>query len=136
MAQAVRRAKSSRTQKHRTQRMPMQSSYDNSYCAIYPAMLGLLARGDAVSDIAAYRKTDPVFVAAVASGDMRIRDLEALDMSQHPPLPCARSSDVSDALELVDAACRALDADDRDEAAHYLAELRGVLDAYQSYWKL
>lgn len=111
----------------------------NNYChytAVYPKMLGLLARGDHVSDIAAYLKIDPAFVAAVASGDMRIRDLEALDMSQHPPLPCSRSTDVSAALNCVDAAFRALDSDDRHEANRHLVALRGLLDSYQSYWKL
>lgn len=110
---------------------------DSDYChytAVYPMMLGLLARGDYVSDIAAYLNISPGFVAGVASGDMRIRDLEPLDMSQHPPLPCSRESDVSAALDCVDAVSRALAAGNRDAADHHLVQLRELLASYQQYW--
>lgn len=82
---------------------------DSDYChytAVYPMMLGLLARGDYVSDIAAYLNINPG-IAGVASGEICSWDLEPLDMSQHPPLPCSRESDVSAALDCV-TRCRAL----------------------------
>lgn len=107
------------------------------YChttAVYPEMLGLLARGDHVSDIAAHLQISPGLVARVACGELRIRGLEPLDMSQHPPLPCSRESDVSAALDRVDAVSRALAADDRDAADHHLGQLRELLDSYQRYW--
>jgi len=122
----------------RNKKLQQKKTYDANYCfhytAVYPMMLGLLARGEYVSDIAAYLQIDPGFVAGAASGDMRIWDLGPLDMSQHPPLPCSRVSDVSAAPDRVDAVSRALAADDRDAAHHYLGQLRELLDSYQQYW--
>lgn len=65
----------------------------------------------------------------------RIRDVNALDMTNYPAVPCSRHSDVSSALDRLNAAVRALDADDVSETAHHLVALRELLESYQMYWK-
>ena len=111
------------------------ASYDSRYYTAYPAIKGLLARGDNVSDIAAHLSVEPGYVAAIADETIRIRDVNALDMTNYPALPCSRHSDVSSALDRLDAAVRALDADDVSETAHHLVALRDLLESYQMYWK-
>lgn len=135
MAQATLRAKASRTQKYRDQRKSYQSTYDDDYCAIYPAIKGLLARGDCVADIAAHLRVDPDYVAAIADETIRIQDVNALDMTLYPALPCSRLSDVGAALDCLDAASRALDVADVSETTHHLTALRKLLESYQLYWK-
>ena len=107
----------------------------NHYYASYPAITGLLNRGDRVSDIAAHLSIDPGFIAAIADGSIRIWDLEAQDMSHYPALPCSRGSDVNAAVDRLDAAFRAFDADDVSETVHHLAALRSLLESYRTYWK-
>lgn len=111
------------------------AGYDSHYQDAYPAIKGLLARGDIVSDIAAHLCVEPGYVAAIADDTLRIRDVDALDMTHYPALPCSRRSDVGAALDRLNAAVTALDADDASETARQLEVLRGILESYQLYWK-
>ena len=111
------------------------AGYDSHYYDAYPAIKGLLARGDNVSDIAAHLSVEPGYVAAIADETIRIRDVNALDMTNYPALPCSRHSDVNSALDRLNAAVRAPDADDASETACHLVALRGILESYQMYWK-
>lgn len=131
MAKTVKRAKAPSRNKNNLNEARCEY---NHYYACYPAIMGLLDRGDRVSDIAAHLSVDPGFIAAIADGTIRIRDLEAQDMSRYPALLCSRSADVGSAVDRLDAALRALDADDTAATVHHLVALRDLLETYRRYW--
>ena len=97
-----------------------------------PAIKGLLGCGDRVADIAAHLRVDSDFIAAIADGTIRIRHTDALDMTRYPALPCCRSANVTSALDRLDAAFRALQADDEAETTEHLLALRRLLESFQT----
>ena len=133
MAQATPRARAPLPSKKRSND---KEEDHNHYSSHVPAIKGLLGRGDRVAEIATHLHIDPAFIAAIADGTIRVRHTDALDMSRYRALPCCRSANVNAAIDSIDAAFSALQADDKAEATEHLVALRRLLQSFQTYWNL
>lgn len=111
--------------------------YHNRHLQLVPMIMGLLIRGDTVSDIAAHCRVEPAFVAGIADGTVSFNCVRGpADMSEYPALPCSREADVDAALSLLGDALDALSYDDEEQAVEHLFALGKTLESYKEYWRL